>query len=504
MNYIGITIGPVVGTMEQTSTPAGLWAASYLFSELSKQICLRLPEGSIVTPYYEVATNGVGLFPDRIILKAGACTPGDLTPWINEAIDEVARLFAIKDDETNQEEIRNYLHDYLQVHAVTFETNDNPIEYSKGFLGAAELERGFAAIDEGTLLHQFERREENRSKSWPVKDSVLVQKLDKAWPLRLSEDDDRIRDLADIASDGRAKYNEEKRDYTFNFEGALKKHRYYAVIQADGDNIGKTICGLPPEKIGEFSEKCWKYSTRAAKIVQDFHGVPIYVGGDDLLAITPVENANGKNIFALMQELRDAFDKQFKAYQKGEHPPALSFGVSIQYYKFPLYESLTQARNLLFDHAKKASGKNAIALRLQKHSGQSVQLVFAQGADPAEYLEPCESFEDQLLHSIMTHLRLHERLFATALRKEVAQHAFRNVFAEELHKQKDLPEQMGKLLALCEKGRVLLDEDQLKRRKLKDENGKWRELKDEKNEWLAVMDGILRLQKFFVETGEEG
>ncbi len=49
----------------------------------------------------------------------------------------------------------------------------------------------------------------------------------------------------------------------------------------------------------------------------------------------------------------------------------LSYGLSISYYKYPLYESLNTARSLLFDVAKRVDSKNALAWKWQKHSGSS-------------------------------------------------------------------------------------------------------------------------------------
>ena len=482
--YIGITIGPIVDTMMLTSTPAGLWAASYLFSELSKRICKRLPEGSILTPYYEDVTKGVGLFPDRIILKQGDLTPKGLQDFFDAAIDEVAELLCMPGQDVGR--MQSYLREYIQVHAVAFETDKNPIGYSNSFLAAAELEHSFAGIEKNTLLRQFEWREDERkSKNKAIKESKLVEKiLGDLWPLWDKKNPEYIRDLAGIASDDRATYVEEKQEYIFD-KALLKKHRYYAVIQADGDNIGKHICkeGLSPEDISKFSKKCWNYSQEAAKKVGDFGGVPIYVGGDDLLAIVPVENAQEQNVFWLLQQLRGAFEKEFG---KGADAPTLSFGVSIQYYKFPLYESFNQAYRLLKGIKYNVLGKNAIALRLQKHSGQSVELVINGGQSILltevtrqidalpRTKEDCEK-ANLLLHSVMTHLHTQRSVFSAALERLALRSTFQNVFHEAYTKQANAIEAARKLLALC---------------------------RGEKKP-LETMDQLLRLQKFFVELGEE-
>jgi CRISPR-associated protein Cmr2 len=483
--YLGLTIGPIIETMQLTSTPAGLWAASYLFSELSHQLCKRLKESgaTVITPYYyeEAQKNtGLGLFPDRIICRRGAMTLDALKPLIDQARDDIAQLLCKEGDDSTQ--MKDYLRDYLQVHAIFFETDKNPIAYSKSFLAAAELEHRFCSCEgESPLLNFLEYREKNElnRKNEAIKKSKLVKVLGEAWPLWASSQNGEIRSLAHIASNGHV-----------SDPKLMKKHFYYAVVQADGDNIGNAICALDADKINGFSEQCWKYSTEAAQIVRKYGGVPIYVGGDDLLAIVPVENASGANVFSLLSDLRNAFYQVFKEEGK---TPTLSFGVSIQYYKFPLYESFAQAYALL-QKAKKRNNneKNAIALRLQKHSGQSVGILFPGGrsvllaklCEQIDELTKKKSNETQLLlHSIMAHLRLQESVFAEALDCGAAENAFTNVFRAI---PSDILEQARTLTELCSDKNVQLLEEQ-----------------EGHDQRLLAADSLLRLQKFFVEPGKE-
>ena len=499
-SYIGITIGPIVSTMLLTSTPAGLWAASYMFSELSKRICLKLPKKSIITPQFpdgEPETKGVGLFPDRIIFKAEGLPFKDIQPLIVEAIGEVAELLCMQGQSVPA--MQSYLRDYIQVHAVAFDTNETPIFHSRNFLAAAEMERSFAQKDDGTLFAQFEWRDREKeddekeeteeekntgSKSRAVKNSTLVKSLKQNWPLwQNPEQQKQIRDLADIASNGKADYDETKNEYKFG--KLLKKYRYYAVIQADGDNVGTAIGSLPAGEIEDFSKKCWEYSMAAAGIIRDYGGVPIYLGGDDLLALAPVENDRKQTIFFLLQDLRAAFKVAFGDDLIKKHSLALSFGVSIQYYKHPLYESFALAYHLLQEHAKKGN-KNAIALRLQKHSGQSVDLLFSDG-ESALLTELTQQIDDLLktqeehdstnllLHSIMTHLRTQEAVFTAALSSNNLKNTFKNVFRDSYVKQPKPFDDAQKLLELCA----------------------------EQPEPLKVTDKLLRLLKFFVEEGDD-
>ena len=59
--YIAITIGPIFDTMNLVSSPAALWASSYIFSSVAKEIChilktdYNIDEEQIITPYYSAA-----------------------------------------------------------------------------------------------------------------------------------------------------------------------------------------------------------------------------------------------------------------------------------------------------------------------------------------------------------------------------------------------------------------------------------------------------------------
>ena len=94
--YIAVTIGPIFDTINLASSPSALWAASYLFSMLSKNICQTLTENGInkekiISPYYDPddellnKNDGVGLFHDRIIFRADDFSIDDFNEKIKDA-----------------------------------------------------------------------------------------------------------------------------------------------------------------------------------------------------------------------------------------------------------------------------------------------------------------------------------------------------------------------------------------------------------------------------------
>ena len=176
-------------------------------------------------------------------------------------------------------------------------------------------------------------------------------------------------------------------------------HKYICVVQADGDNVGGTVSHsqLGDGKVKEISEALLNYGKEAKEAINKYGGLTIYAGGEDLLFIAPVVGENGKNIFDLLNDLdnkafkgvkeavesckdengKDLLDKRGKPLRA-----SLSFGVSITYYKYPLYEALESARHLLFDKAKKVDGKNAVAVDWRKHSGSSFFMEWSNSKWP--------------------------------------------------------------------------------------------------------------------------
>lgn len=515
--FYGITIGPIFDTLQLSSKPAALWAGSYMFSELSYLLCKRISDDSglfLLTPQFDEEDDvgvywvpshrdGIGLFPDHIIFTAESDSEfikmgrderiEKINEWRTGAIGELAKRFTVKNEESDA--LRVYLSSYLQVHIFEFEVAlgsddvwSNPILASQKTFDCVELEYGFAVIEErNELLDKFENNDREVSKSSEIKkliggtnDKGLITdrgellsqdtasgggpsySLCRTWPLwdanSGSSKDEKviIRDLEDISHDNKT-------------EGErLKKHRYYAVIRADGDNMSETIKkkgrsinqdssadngatdSFSFPGIVEFSETCWNYSRKAAKVVSDYHGVTIYSGGDDLLALVPVENSNGKNVLDLTTDLQEVFAKAFGTPTEGNNAPTLSIGICICYYKYPLYEALDKSYEMLFGKAKQASGKNTLAIYLEKHSGSFIEMQFRQQSTSKLLKKLREQLRKQnekpkdsacdFYNGSITRLGHYHALYVEALKEsngdaERVRHVFENTFDDQMAEQ---------------------------------------------------------------------
>ena len=107
---VGITIGPIVKTIMNASSPAALWFASFSFSDITRRLCAAIlnPENGfnahILSPYYagkSEINDGVGKYHDRIIFTSNSLNPVKL----DSIIEDVKK----KTDIINLGELVNFL-----------------------------------------------------------------------------------------------------------------------------------------------------------------------------------------------------------------------------------------------------------------------------------------------------------------------------------------------------------------------------------------------------------
>ncbi len=446
--YGGITIGPIVETLSMVAKPAGLWGASYMFSYLAEQLCLELLKGEchsmttapedLVEPVVRIGENGlqieyseedrvgdgtsvmkkegVGLLHDRIIWKINnEKTPAENLKQIKKLIEK-AKANTIEailgEQESVDSDAWSYFEQYLKVRGICVEVEEdaNPLLTIMDYLDVVELKTAAQAKENCNYVLTY--LDNNRIKNvayFPKPDDFsLAEKTAKG--------DCRIKDLETICRAGRK---------------GFKSERYFAIVHADGDNVGKTIAGMKDQsQIRAFSRMCIKAALTANDIVKRYGGYMIYAGGDDLLFLAPVAGKEkNSNLISLLQELSLNFKKlveQEKELPKAEIAPTLSFGVSIQYYKYPLYEAFMEGRYRLFGVAKKQKEKDAVALRVQKHSGQSLELLL-KTVSVSVYADLLSEFfgeevKDEVMSSVYTHFRVYEESLKIAFERENVLH----------------------------------------------------------------------------------
>jgi len=388
MNYIGLTIGPIYKTLQNSKKPKVLWGASYIFSYIMKEIMGNFKTRKFVIPYVENAgifeeKNDVGLFHDRFIFKS---ENGDLE-LLKITIQKVLKQLS---HDMHLDE--NFVKEYFQIHYLEKEIdeNKNPILVLTPYLDTQELFYQAAQYDENPLQEK-------------LKDSSNFLYKSKTK---------KIESLQDLAS-----------------------NNYIAIVHADGDKMGEVIKNK--ESLSTVSKNLFEYCKNSNTLITNFGGETIFAGGDDLLFIVPIVNkSKTQTVFNLCDAISKDFDARFN------NKATLSFGINISYEKFPLYEALQNSRELLFRKAK-SGAKNNIAFKVQKHSGQSFETMIHKGNKEVydNFLLFTSNIKggdsiDNFLHSLHHKIDTHKTALNLIARdKSKLENFFKNYFNEDEHKQ---------------------------------------------------------------------
>ena len=463
MKYVGITIGPIFKTIGEAISPAGLWFGSYFFSTVTKTLCeklIEIPNVKIFSPSYDSNSNqnpqedGIGRYHDRILFSVdgNTVTEEKLQKIISAVKKEMAKKFGtFKTDK----EIMLFIDNYLRIDFVFFdektmngiiekrekegEDGNNIAIILNDALDALELmAAGKGRTDKNLFAPFFAGKKDNRNCYIKGSELFTDTKLNSQLVIKHPDRDSDLKSIEDIALS--RKKEESSSEEALDGEVAPIRSEYYAVVNSDGDKVGtllKALCrdvdiSEQSDRINSFSGACLDYAGKAAKLVGDYGGMTIYAGGDDLLFIAPVHS-----LFALCQKLNilfiDTLSKSIKEL-KEEVKISLSFGIAIQYVKYPLYEALERARVQLYKakescgkrpNGSEISGGNRLGIELVKHSGKTVQLMVEN--DKLEMIDNLINYRattnDQALESVLYNLQDTEIVFKLLFEK-TAQNAF--------------------------------------------------------------------------------
>ncbi|MEM7657854.1 MAG: type III-B CRISPR-associated protein Cas10/Cmr2 [Bacteroidota bacterium] len=521
-HYYGLTLGPIYDTLSKVRATRELWGASYLFSDLMRRILEAIAKTDgikILLPAMDEQDarkkTGVGIYPDRMIAQGSNADGEKIQQAIQAAISKLGTSIA-KDLKESEASVISFLQAYLQTYLVRMPVADilgNPVDAINELLDAAELRPTFQQKETDSFLadyldniNQSNLKQEafatSRRTSVPSLIEISTTELGtKVVPEAcqtqyeaevqdwFNQQQHLLRQKREAKKSGsetqmKAYRNQRKQRKELlerfqkndTIQPHLKDyHKYIAVVYADGDNIGATLGELEnsAEDYQEFSQQLLDFGIAASESIQEFGGLPVYVGGDDLLFFAPLKNGT-KTLFHLAQEL----DELFKAKVQATHDtkkPSLSFGVCLSYHKFPMYEALGKASELLFKQAKRFpwkevalddpeknhSPKNMLAFQLLKHSGQelgqAVRLTPALDADGKPMAHLYQIFLDmldrqeqaseegekqrQLLSSVAYVIKKHEVLLdQVGGDSSRLSNFFAQQFNESVHQQKEVKE----------------------------------------------------------------
>jgi CRISPR-associated protein Cmr2 len=135
---------------------------------------------------------------------------------------------------------------------------------------------------------------------------------------------------------------------------------FYALLQMDGDHVG----ALLRQEEGSVTGGLAAFSRGVDMAIGGHRGNAVYAGGDDVLALLPLEGALPAAL-ALRQAYRDAFQDQ----------ATISAAIVFAHFHVPLRHVLHEARRQLEDVAKAENGRDSLALCMLSQSGVIRQWV---------------------------------------------------------------------------------------------------------------------------------
>jgi CRISPR-associated protein Cmr2 len=140
---------------------------------------------------------------------------------------------------------------------------------------------------------------------------------------------------------------------------------FYAILLMDGDSLGKTKMELGDDAT-KLSSALAEFTLGVPEIVASHNGSLVYAGGDDVLALLPLEDA-----LACALALRKEY---MRCFAKHDIPDGYSISAAINFahMKLPLTLVLKDVHRLLDEVAKDATDRDAIAVRVWKPGGATV------------------------------------------------------------------------------------------------------------------------------------
>jgi CRISPR-associated protein Cmr2 len=341
---LALSVGPIYDSMnevfEKDSKTKRLKAASYFFSLFMKKMVKELQNKKInvIVPYardevFKTNLKNVGYFHDRLIAKSDK-NKEKLEKIIKEVENEVFEDF-VKNYNLNKEELKKDIYRYYLIeNEEELKTiNSNLVFAINKVLDSLELFPKFNEKPKTTIKDNIEKIENSISK---YQDFYIKTH--------------RVKSIEDIS-----------------------KGNYFAVVVADGNSMGKLIGKKGFENIEEISKGLFDFivNKNIYELTKDLKGELIYAGGDDILAFLPIDK-----VFEYIEEL----NKRFK--ESLGDKVSLSFGISINYYKFPLRKAIKESWDLLYEAKDRGKTKEngeekkeaSFSLLLRKHSGQTMKL----------------------------------------------------------------------------------------------------------------------------------
>ena len=147
---------------------------------------------------------------------------------------------------------------------------------------------------------------------------------------------------------------------------------FYALLSMDGDTLGRWVSSSRP-LASAISDGLRSFSGSVLDQIREHNGITIYAGGDDVLALLPIEDAICAALSlndAYRASLRDSTSarKDHGGFDADKHA-TISAGLVFADFQVPLSDVRDEARRLLEKVAKEKNGRDSIAISIYKSGG---------------------------------------------------------------------------------------------------------------------------------------
>jgi CRISPR-associated protein Cmr2 len=421
----GITIGPILETLSTAKKERELWFGSYLFSWLMEHLCYALTTAGceMILPAYGInlsQNNPVGLYPDRLYFTS-VNAPDKVINTIDTAYDSFLNMltniygnafYKLNIDNSKKldaTDAKSIIKDYLQVKWFVKDGDGVSIEQALFWLETAELSCLAEKLESAepcdrcrtlpSTLVVEDPNDKNYGKQlylcpvcaikYGAHLSVDVQDKTGIKPGMMfpSVIDIGAREITEKDAYKKLKDDDAKLKLAADINNYLT---YFAVLCLDMDNAGKLLKNIQKDKnqVKVFSQALFAFSRKVSDCIKAYGGETIYAGGDDVLALIPIRNEESKlkegdtgvdNFLDLVNKINTCFDTDFPPTYKNTTDKdrqaiklSLSFGISIQYVKYPLKDALQSAYDSLFAKAKQT--RNTLSMIIRKHAGATFEI----------------------------------------------------------------------------------------------------------------------------------
>jgi CRISPR-associated protein Cmr2 len=500
-SYAGFTVGPIYDVLSHSRKTRELWFGSYFFSWFMEKIIEELSKNKqikFLTPHvkesFEENHSKAGKYHDRFVVcstldkeelfKIIQIASDNALNFFVDLIDSAAKSSYIpsKSKDDIKTILKTILEGYIQRNFVVLDSShidtSAVVKSVDAYLNSMEENRifeiggvkdtcfrcktlpGIAKAEVWSVRNNEKSKNEESKKEENLCPLCFI----KYFCFKSSKVKDKINDhnfryppvldivavglLTDEVKNTNPIFKDYDKDYDFkdiekvytdkDTKDKIKPyHKYFAVMQADGDDLGKLAGSIKDPT--ELSHRLFMFAEAAEGLVKSFKGEPIYIGGDDILAFMPVafKGADGiKTVFDLAIELSKTYQDIVNDGAADAKKSTLSIGINIAYYKFPLSKALENARHQLFVEAK-SGDKNAVAICLTKHSGFQTTFKFRFDSDEIkhfkELLNAVLAGDIDITHSLHHNLHRFIKVIANINDKKSLDAFFENNFNEAVH-----------------------------------------------------------------------